>query len=352
MAGETEKPGNTAAPVAGSMLCCSVEDTGLGIEWGDLEHIFDAFYQTSHGKYVYEGTGLGLPISRNFVQMMGGELHVDSTPGCGSIFWFEIPIQVDKTNQVDIVDRVEPLPPHQATTPLPGQPAYRILVVEDEAYNRALLTRLLEMLGMEVRGALHGQEAIEYWKQWEPHIIFMDMRMPVMDGYEATRRIKALSKVKTPDAPLTPIVAITASVFMQDRDKIMAVGCDDFIQKPFQYSHICEILVKHLGVRFAEGAQRAEPHERAMQSTPSVLPLQDMVAAMPERWVLEMSYAASVADMRKVEQLIAELEEQHGMLAHELTRHVQDFRFDKIMALLEQGCQGSTMLHERVRETT
>ncbi len=351
MAGETEKPGNATAPVAGSMLCCSVEDTGLGIEWGDLEHIFDAFYQTSQGKYVYEGTGLGLPISRNFVQMMGGELHVESAPGCGSMFWFEIPIQVDKTSMVDVGDRAKPFTPHQATTPLPGQPAYRVLVVEDEAYNRALLTRLLEMLGMEVRGALHGQEAIEYWKQWAPHIIFMDMRMPVMDGYEATRRIKALSKVKTPDAPLTPIVALTASVFMEDRNKIMAVGCDDFIQKPFHQVQICEMLVKHLGVRFAVGAQQAEPHERATQDPPAEPLLQEMVAAMPERWVLEMSYAASVADVRKVEQLIAELEEQHGMLAHELTRHVQDFRFDKIMALLEQVRQGSTVLHERVRET-
>jgi CheY-like chemotaxis protein len=126
-----------------------------------------------------------------------------------------------------------------------GQPQYRILVVDDRLESRVLLVKLLTSVGFEVLEAVNGQEAIELWSSWEPHLIWMDMRMPVMDGYEATKRIKADLKGQA-----TAIVALTASAFEEERSVVLSAGCDDFVRKPFRESVIFEKMAQHLGVRY------------------------------------------------------------------------------------------------------
>lgn len=164
-----------------------VEDTGQGIAPNDLDDLFKPFTQTETGLKYAEGTGLGLPISQKFVQLMGGEIAVSSMPGQGAKFAFDI--------QVSPVEEI----PIETTQPIgkkviglaPEQPVYRILVAEDKLTNRLLLVKLLSSLGFEVREAENGQEAVAMWESWEPHLIWMDMRMPVMNGYEAAKHIKA-----------------------------------------------------------------------------------------------------------------------------------------------------------------
>jgi CheY-like chemotaxis protein len=241
----TEEQGSeiaTLPPCASTPLplLFEVEDTGPGIAPEDLDRLFEAFGQTETGRKSQEGTGLGLPISRRFVHLMRGDITVESTPGVGSSFRFYIQTHLAEASEV------QTLKPHRQAIGLePGQPTYRILVVEDKWANRQLMVRLLAPLGFEVQEATNGQEAIALWQDWHPHLIWMDMRMPVMDGYEATREIKARSGDRSP-----VILALTANAFEEERLVALAIGCDDFIRKPCQEEVILEKMAEYLGVRY------------------------------------------------------------------------------------------------------
>jgi PAS domain S-box-containing protein len=200
-----------------------VEDTGVGIESDELDKIFEAFTQAQTGRNCTEGTGLGLPISRKFVALMGGDISVSSQVGHGSIFKFAI--NVSTVNATDIENQQ---PTRRVVALEPNQPRYRILVVDDKWSNRQLLLRLLNPIGFEIQEASNGKEAIEMWESFEPHLIWMDMRMPVMDGYEATRYIKSQLKGQA-----TAILALTASTLEEERAIILSTGCDDFCEKAF-----------------------------------------------------------------------------------------------------------------------
>jgi CheY-like chemotaxis protein len=187
-----------------------------------------------------EGTGLGLPISREFVRLMGGDINVSSQPGRGSIFSFDI-----KVRAVKVIDVKTSVPRQRVIGLVPNQPIYRILIVEDSRVNRLLLVKLLQPLGFEVREVVDGQEAVAVWQSWQPHLILMDIQMPVMDGYEATQIIKQM-----PNGQETVIIALTASAFDEQREAILKVGCDDFIRKPFQEEILFAKIAEHLGVRY------------------------------------------------------------------------------------------------------
>ena len=169
-----------------SLLGFSVEDTGCGIDTRDFNRLFEPFVQTATGYQVQEGTGLGLPISQRFVRLMGGDLSVESVVGKGSVFAFTIQTKVVVPDAVP-----KPKPSLQVVGLAPDQPNYRILITEDKRENRRLLIELLTPLGFEVREAVNGQDAIAVWQEWLPDLIWMDIRMPVMNGFEATQRIKA-----------------------------------------------------------------------------------------------------------------------------------------------------------------
>jgi len=217
-----------------------VEDTGLGIALEELDSLFEAFVQTQTGKDAQEGTGLGLPISRKFVQLMGGEMSVSSEVGRGTLIKFAIQVSV-----VDAADIETKQPTRRVIALEPNQPRYRILIVDDKPINRQLLIKLLNPLGFELREASNGKETIEVWNSWEPHLIWMDMRMPVMDGYEATKQIKATTKGQA-----TAIIALTASALEEERAVVLSAGCDDFLRKPFREADIFAIMNKHIGVRY------------------------------------------------------------------------------------------------------
>ncbi|MCL1465209.1 hybrid sensor histidine kinase/response regulator [Argonema galeatum] len=217
-----------------------VEDTGPGIAPEELNNLFKAFVQTKTGKTSHQGTGLGLAISRQFVKLMKGEITVSSEVGKGTIFKFDIAIA-----QVDATDIKSKQSPRRVIALEPNQPSYRILIVDDRWENRHLLYKMLQPLGFDLQEASNGLEAIEIWSSWRPHLIWMDMRMPVMDGYEATKHIKTHTKGQA-----TAIIALTASVFEEEKAVVLSAGCDDFLRKPFREADIFEVMHKHLGVHY------------------------------------------------------------------------------------------------------
>ena len=216
----------------------AVADTGPGIAEEDLQNIFRAFYQTAAGVAKGEGTGLGLTISREFVRLMGGELNVASEPGKGSVFSFTLPLPPAEAPAREAA--------HGRILGLAaGVPGPRILVAEDNADNRELISRLLEDAGFEVRAVENGRQAVEAFAGWHPDLIWMDMRMPEMDGYEATRRIRSL-----PGGERVKIVALTASAFHEDRTVILAAGCDEMLSKPLEADRLFRLMGDLLKLEF------------------------------------------------------------------------------------------------------
>jgi CheY-like chemotaxis protein len=300
-----------------------VEDSGPGISPADLENIFNPFVQVVRRQGPQEGTGLGLSISRQFVRLMGGDIRVSSQPGQGSLFKFDV--------QVELADaaEVETRRPLRRVIGLePGQPVYRLLVAEDRDSNRKVLVKLLASLGFEVREAVNGQAALEVWQSWKPHLIWMDMRMPVLDGCGATQQIKATSEGRS-----TVVIALTASAFEEDRKMILSAGCDGFVRKPFRAEEIFDVLAKHLGVRFIYAAG-PEPAPAGPTESEQALLTPAALAGLPGEWRAELSRAAAQADADVVIDLIESLRPQRGPLADALTRLVHDFRFDVLMELM------------------
>lgn len=242
-------------------LTFAVMDTGPGLKTSDIDQLFEAFTQTDSGYRAQEGTGLGLPISRRFVQLMGGDIEVDSTVGQGSTFRFTIPATLVDAAEVHTVK-----PARQVVALAAGQPTYRLLIVEDKWANRQLMQQWLAPFGFDIREAVNGKEALAIWQEWAPHLIWMDMRMPVMDGYKATREIKAQCGDNPP-----VIIALTANAFEEDRLYALSVGCDDFVRKPCQESTILDKIAEHLGVQYIyTEPEQSEPD--ALQEMESVHP--------------------------------------------------------------------------------
>jgi signal transduction histidine kinase/DNA-binding NarL/FixJ family response regulator len=225
-----------------------VEDTGIGIREEDSEIIFSPFEQKIDQPLAETGTGLGLAICKQYVEFMGGHIGVTSEPGKGSVFHFEIPVEVFPPSK----DSSAELEHKRVTGLVEGQGHYRLLIAEDQPENRLLLKKLLEPLGFDLREAVNGQEAVTLFKEWRPHLVWMDIRMPVMNGLEAARLIR-----ESDAGGNTKIIALTAHALEEERREILEAGCDEFIRKPYRDNEILEALAKHLGVRFLYEEEQA-----------------------------------------------------------------------------------------------
>ena len=307
-------------------LICEVKDTGIGISKEDQDRIFNPFEQALQRVDV-KGTGLGLAITRQYAELMGGGISVESEPGKGSLFRIEI---LAKTVSVEKMENEKPS--HGPVMGLaPGQPDYRILIVEDQLENRLLLKKLLEPVGFDVREALNGEEAITVFKEWKPHYIWMDRRMPVMDGLTATRSIKNMEGGKE-----TVIVALTASVFKEQRNEVMEAGSDDFIRKPFREAEIFEAMAQHLGVRYryAESAEEIEP-------TPAagfVLTSADMVG-LPHNLLTGLQQAAMGGQQELCMEFVDRIVPENARLAEALKTLVREYHYDKLVKLASQALE-------------
>ncbi len=392
-------------------LFFEVQDTGCGINPQEISLLFEPFEQTEIGRKSQQGTGLGLAISRKYVQLMGGNITVSSMPGVGSTFTFDVRIALTCPREIptnQIKSRILAL--------APTEKAYRILVVDDSKESRLLLVKILTSLGFEVREATDGTEAIANWESWQPHLIFMDMRMPIMDGYEATRIIKAReiehgkpaktlrrfpkfkqlassgshylaggltdsgdcevlkvvrkaspteeatdvmgndpfsastlrSRSQTILAPpydfsgatqdcfntRTIIIALTASAFEEERQKILSIGCDDFIRKPFTQEVLLEKLSQHLGVKYDKvETTNTGTVDQPTQMFVNVAELLSRLSQMSPEWLQQIHYAAASCSDELILELLKQIPADDGQLFQVLRDLANNYQFEKIMEL-------------------
>ncbi|MEG4212406.1 PAS domain S-box protein [Microcoleus sp. S13_B4] len=316
-------------------LLFEVEDTGSGISPEEMDNLFKPFAQTESGKKAQEGTGLGLPISKQFVQLMGGKMTVTSTIGRGSIFRFDVKVSLPNAVEIQVVQTAR-----RVVGLEPGQPEYRILAVDDRLESRLLLVRMLKSLGFAVQEAENGVQAVEMWSSWEPHLIWMDMRMPVMDGYEATKQIKAHLKGQA-----TVIIALTASAFDEERSLILSAGCDDFVAKPFREQVILEKMAKYLGVHYVYDREASLSSDAVASSeVPTANETADLAftlnasffEAMPAEWINELYFAADAVDNERIFRLLLSIPPINASFRSAIADLANNFRCDRIIDLIEE----------------
>jgi PAS domain S-box-containing protein len=306
------------------ILYFEVEDTGPGIAPEELDSLFEAFVQTQTGQQAQEGTGLGLPISRKFIHLMGGDIQVKSQVNFGTVFKFTIHVQEIHENQIKTY-----IEKRRVIGLKPSQTQYRILAVDDKPLNRQLLVKLLTPLGFAVKEACNGQEAINLWQEWNPHLIWMDMRMPVMDGYEATRRIKS-----TTQGQAVAVIALTASVFEEEKAVVLSAGCDDFVRKPFREVEIFDMMSKHIGVQYIYDNSNSESRSiRIQESDANIL---GALSALPPIWVESLKQAIFRADLELIEPIVQKIQQYDPFLADRLQDYFDKFEYQTILTLLSQ----------------
>ncbi|UNU24559.1 hybrid sensor histidine kinase/response regulator [Microcoleus vaginatus] len=314
-----------SASTSSFFLRFEVEDTGPGIATNELDDLFEPFVQTKTGKDSQEGTGLGLPISRKFVELMGGKMSVCSAVGKGTNFKFDIQVIA-----VDAADIESPKPTRNVIALEPNQHTYRILIVDDKPLNRQLLIKLLNPLGFELKEATNGQEAIEIWDSWEPHLIWMDMRMPVMDGYEATQYIK-----RTLKGQATAIIALTASVLEEERAVILSAGCDAFMRKPFGEMDIFDAMHKHIGVRYIY-EDPGQTNLSEIKEDYRAITAADFVK-LPEALVADLKLAILNADIDVIDTLIEQIRLKDAVTAGAIATCIENFEYDQVLKLISQA---------------
>jgi adenylate cyclase len=332
--GNDKKSTHYPFPTTDYLLLFEVEDTGPGIAPEEMDKLFAAFVQTEAGRKSQQGTGLGLTISHQLAQLLDGNIKVKSVVGQGSVFQLTLPVSIPTDAEVPIKTPVK-----SVIGLAPDQPSYRILVVEDSAENRLLLVQLLLLVGFEVQEAENGREAILQWERWHPDLIFMDMRMPIMDGYEATKEIKA-----SPQGKETVIIALTASVFEEKQAAMMTAGCSDWLQKPFREEELFNTVAQHLGVRYLyaedrESPARSHPEDNGTQDSThqselkSLQDLKTSLETMPIEWKTELHGAALRLHSEQCVELIEQISPEYADLSPTLIDLVDNFRFDILMDL-------------------
>jgi CheY-like chemotaxis protein len=247
---------------------------------------------------------------------------VTSQVGKGSVFVIDLPLKEGEAGAVQAKDK-----PRHVLGLRPGQPACRVLIADDVEDNRQLLAQLLAPVGFETRLATNGAEAVQEFERWRPHLILMDFRMPVMDGREAIRRIRATAGGKDPK-----IIAVTASAMDENRQELLAIGADDFISKPFRDTDLFEKIHAHAGVEYdyAEDVAFVAPEEAAGLTHESLMGWSDDL-------VRSMRDAVITADLDGLLATIREGEARDPRGARGLRRLAEGFQYQKLLDLFSAG---------------
>jgi PAS domain S-box-containing protein len=304
-------------------MTVEVEDTGPGIGHEKLDELFRPFAQARVGIHAQGGTGLGLALSREFARLLGGDITLESRPGQGSVFRLEIPIEVGSA------PAHEPATPRGRVMGVAGAARrVRILVVDDESDNRGWLRQLLEQVGFEIREAGNGAEALACFDAWRPHLVLIDMHMPIMDGFAAMRAIRA-----RPSGRRAAIVGISSSTFEEEHDTILEAGADGVVRKPCCEPELLEEIRKQLGIEYSYG--EAPPPERISELPDFAAMRTDLARTLPAELVIELRSAARVADYDRLKELVAEIPAEHAALASALGDLVEVYGYEQIEGLLK-----------------
>ncbi|TVQ18635.1 MAG: response regulator [Leptolyngbya sp. DLM2.Bin15] len=305
-------------------LTFEVIDTGTGIAPDEQVRIFEAFEQTHSGQMAPDGTGLGLTISQRLVEKMGGCLTVQSVLGQGSAFQFTIPVGIGQTNAIEATQgQVAHLAPHQV---------YRILVVDDSMMNRQVIVQFLTSIGFEIREAADGAEAIAQWQDWNPHLILLDLRMPVLNGLEVIRHIRAYDREHPPTGDrLSPkVIAVTASALVDQQQEAMASGCDDFITKPVDLSYLLEAIAQHINVDYMYDDLTIDT---STSGVPCLEP--DALSVMPQEWLDSLYLSVLRCEDAQVDHLIQQIPSQYNDLKQALDYYNQRLQLEQILLMIE-----------------
>ncbi len=314
--------GATPASAQTHLLHFNVEDTGCGIPSHEKSTMFEAFVQSQTGPKDGDGTGLGLSICKAFVNLLGGKISINSELGQGTTVYFDVLVEKGEAAP----DLAHSLP--QVLGLAGDQKIPRIIVAEDHLENRQLLMQLLQTIGFSVKGAENGQSTIALAQNWQPDLIWMDIRMPGLDGLEATRQIKAFQ-----NPPV--ILALSANAFEEDKVLSLEAGCDDFVSKPFQENVILEKISKYLGVDYVYA--ESKPRQKTSR-TPGKFAVGDL-EVMPSPWVQELFETSLTLDEQNMVRLFEKIPAEHHALRVKLEDLVQNFRFDKIMSLSQKSLE-------------
>ncbi len=307
------------------VLEIDVNDTGIGIEDDDIERVFHPFEQivsANNDKAGQSGTGLGLALCKQYVDLMGGEIHAVSKPNEGSTFSFSV-IAKKSTGRIipgNIKTTVQP------AKLLPDQPKYRIMIVEDQDDSALLLEHLMDMLELPHKTAVNGDEALRLFDEWQPDLIWMDRRIPLIDGVEVTRRIR-----KVANSEKVKIIAVTASVFSEEIEEIMSAGFNDYIGKPYRTVEIYKALNKLLGLEF-------EPDE-VSGSAPVPTLLEDdesniialALSKFPKEFRDKLYIAVEELDLERMQVLINDINESDSKLASMINNYLDSFNYTPII---------------------
>jgi PAS domain S-box-containing protein len=300
-------------------LVTAVEDTGPGIDPADMDRLFEKFTQTSLGARA-GGTGLGLAISREFARLMGGEITVESQPGKGSRFLVDVPLVEGRVTELATRTSCRTIAAIK-----PGSGPWRVLVVDDQEDSRTLLVKILSSVGYETYEATDGPHAVAACEEFRPHAVLMDLRMPAMDGFETTRRIKT-----RPHGARTPVLAVTASTFEDDRRRALDGDMDDFVAKPFHDTELLETLGAHLGVEYLYMDDARTP-------TPATLPIaaeatsRESLSRVPSQLLDELRSATVAAEYDRALELVGDLAATVPATAEELRRLVRSFDYQGVI---------------------
>ena len=301
-------------------MTVEIEDSGPGIPESEIGLLFKHFVQTSSGLKNGSGTGLGLILSRELAILMGGNISVASHVGIGSVFTFHVMttsgeseiIKSDDDKRVIGLDN--------------GQKPVRILVVDDKKQNLRVAVDLLKLVGFETNEAINGEDAINKFNDWNPDLILMDMRMPLMDGYEATRHIKSTERGK-----LTPIIALTASVFEEERKEIKSLDIQGYIRKPFKENDLFNAIGKVLAIKYRYDVDTTKIKDQVAEEG-----IMESIRTIPASLVSEMSNAVSVADLDKLIKLIKNVDPLNSKLAKYLISLANSYDYIKLQQILNK----------------
>jgi CheY-like chemotaxis protein len=321
-----------AEPASSARLEFEVEDTGIGIAPEDTQRIFEPFVQVNPGRTAREGTGLGLTLSRMFVELLGGEISVRGEVGRGSTFAFDIAVKRAEGTTIHTEEAAR-----QVIGLIPGQPSHSILVVDDSVENRFTLRRLLEQGGFTVLEAAGGQEAIDVFKSRQPRLIWMDLRMPGMDGNEAALRIREAERGRRNEEGKeihTPIIALTAGVMENKGFSSHSEVFDDWVYKPYRETEIFDMLEKHLGAQFIYRppvGPAAEAGQGRVKNEVTPADLSPLAAG----WIEAFSQSLRRGRSAQLLSMIDQIPPEHADLARTLAELVRIHRFDKLIAATE-----------------
>jgi signal transduction histidine kinase/ActR/RegA family two-component response regulator len=298
-------------------LHVAVADTGIGIAPEEQQRLFQAFQQSESGRRSGVGTGLGLALSRELVRLMGGEMSLESEPGVGTTVRFHV-----KAPEVATRER-GPQGAGAVVGLAEGQSAPDVMVVEDSEVNRRLLCQLLRELGCQVREAEDGQQALDAVAEHPPAIIWMDAKMPVMDGLEATRRVLA-------EHPEVVVLALSASISDVEREEFLAAGARAFLRKPYQEAEIFEAMQRHAGVRFAWSDAEPSPDQAGALVRGA---LRGLAPELRDR----LKDAAVTGDADGIRAIVDALRPAHPELARSLDGALEQYAYEAILEALESG---------------